>query len=83
VPFYAWAVIWRDRGKLENASGGNIYDHLTSAEWQRRNDNILRRRRGKIMGKGCQPRKGHNAAKQRKNYDEIDWSKPKEPKKSK
>ena len=28
------------------------------------------------MGKGCQPRKGHNAAKQRKNYDEIDWSKP-------
>jgi len=35
------------------------------------------------MGKGCQPRKGHNAAKQRKNYSQIDWSKPKEPKKSK
>ena len=28
------------------------------------------------MGKGCQPRKGHNAAKQRKNYAQIDWSKP-------
>ena len=27
------------------------------------------------MGKGCAPRKGHNAEKQRKNYDEIDWSK--------
>jgi len=36
------------------------------------------------MGKGCQPRKGHNPAKQRKNYDDIDWSKkpiPKKPKK--
>lgn len=29
------------------------------------------------MGKGHQPRKGHNPAKQRKNYDKIDWSKPK------
>ena len=27
------------------------------------------------MGKGCAPRKGHNAGKQRKNYDDIDWSK--------
>jgi len=27
------------------------------------------------MGKGCQPRKGHNPAKQRKNYDAIDWTK--------
>jgi len=27
------------------------------------------------MGKGCAPRKGHNAEKQRKNYDDIDWSK--------
>jgi hypothetical protein len=27
------------------------------------------------MGKGCAPRKGHDAAKQRKNYDDIDWSK--------
>jgi hypothetical protein len=27
------------------------------------------------MGKGHQPRKGHNPAKQRKNYDKIDWSK--------
>ncbi len=27
------------------------------------------------MGKGCAPRKGHNAAKQRKHYVEIDWSK--------
>ena len=37
------------------------------------------------MGKGCAPRKGHNAEKQRKNYDDIDWSKkptaPKEPNK--
>jgi hypothetical protein len=32
------------------------------------------------MGKGCAPRKGHNAEKQRKNYDEINWSKkPKAP----
>jgi hypothetical protein len=29
------------------------------------------------MGKGHQPRKGHNPSKQRKNYDKIDWSKPK------
>ena len=37
------------------------------------------------MGKGCQPRKGHNPSKQRKNYDDINWSpkKPKAPKKSK
>ncbi len=28
------------------------------------------------MGKGCAPRKGHNPDKQRKNYDDIDWSKP-------
>ena len=28
------------------------------------------------MGKGCQPRKGHNPSKQRKNYDDIDWSPP-------
>jgi hypothetical protein len=39
------------------------------------------------MGKGCAPRKGHNAEKQRKNYDDIDWSKkpakPSKPKKSK
>jgi hypothetical protein len=28
-----------------------------------------------IMGKGSNPRKGHNPAKQRKNYDDIDWSK--------
>jgi len=27
------------------------------------------------MGKGSAPRKGHNAEKQRENYDEIDWSK--------
>ena len=27
------------------------------------------------MGKGCAPRKGHNAEKQRKIYDDIDWSK--------
>ena len=27
------------------------------------------------MGKGFAPRKGHNAEKQRKNYDDIDWSK--------
>lgn len=27
------------------------------------------------MGKGSAPRKGHNAQKQRKNYDDIDWSK--------
>jgi hypothetical protein len=27
------------------------------------------------MGKGCAPRKGHNAEKQSKNYDEIDWKK--------
>ncbi len=26
------------------------------------------------MGKGCSPRKGHNQEKQRKNYDDIDWS---------
>jgi len=26
------------------------------------------------MGKGCAPRKGHNPDKQRKNYDDIDWS---------
>jgi len=25
--------------------------------------------------KGSGPRKGHNAEKQRKNYDDIDWSK--------
>ena len=35
------------------------------------------------MGKGCQPRKGHNPAKQRKNYDDIDWSKKPIPKKTK
>ena len=29
------------------------------------------------MGKGCAPRKGHNAEKQSKNYDDIDWSKGK------
>jgi hypothetical protein len=27
------------------------------------------------MGKGATYRKGHNPSKQRKNYDEIDWSK--------
>lgn len=27
------------------------------------------------MGKGSAPRKGHNAVKQSKNYDDIDWSK--------
>ena len=27
------------------------------------------------MGKGCSPRKGHNAEKQSKNHDDIDWSK--------
>ena len=27
------------------------------------------------MGKGCAPRKGHNAKKQRENYEKIDWSK--------
>jgi hypothetical protein len=27
------------------------------------------------MGKGCAPRKGHNAEKQSKNHDAIDWSK--------
>ena len=27
------------------------------------------------MGKGCSPRPGHNAEKQSKNHDEIDWSK--------
>ena len=27
------------------------------------------------MGKGCAPRPGHNAEKQSKNHDEIDWSK--------
>jgi hypothetical protein len=33
------------------------------------------------MGKGCAPRKGHNAEKQSKNYDSIDWSKkPGDPK---
>jgi len=33
------------------------------------------------MGKGCAPRKGHNPAKQRKNYDDIDWGKkPSAPK---
>jgi hypothetical protein len=34
--------------------------------------------------KGSGPRKGHNQDKQRKNYDDIDWSKkpaPKEPNK--
>jgi len=29
------------------------------------------------MGKGASYRKGHNPAKQRANYDEIDWSKGK------
>ncbi len=29
----------------------------------------------KTMGKGCSPRPGHNAEKQSKNHDEIDWSK--------
>jgi hypothetical protein len=34
------------------------------------------------MGKGSAPRKGHNQKKQRKNYDDIDWSKkPAVPKK--
>lgn len=33
------------------------------------------------MGKGSQPRKGHNAAKQRANWDDIDWSKPTKPSK--
>jgi hypothetical protein len=27
------------------------------------------------MGKGCSPRKGHNAEKQSKNYDGINWEK--------
>ena len=27
------------------------------------------------MGKGCAPRPGHNAEKQSRNHDEIDWSK--------
>jgi hypothetical protein len=27
------------------------------------------------MGKGHAPRKGHNAEKQSKNYDDINWSK--------
>jgi hypothetical protein len=35
------------------------------------------------MGKGCAPRKGHNQEKQRKNYDDIDWSKKPKPAKSK
>jgi len=35
------------------------------------------------MGKGCKPRKGHNPAKQRKNYDAIDWTKKPTPKKTK
>jgi len=30
--------------------------------------------------KGSGPRKGHNQDKQRKNYDQIDWSKKPEPK---
>ena len=34
----------------------------------------MKERSGK-MGKGCAPRKGHNAEKQSKNYDDIDWSK--------
>lgn len=33
--------------------------------------------------KGSGPRKGHNAEKQRKNYDDIDWSKKTKSKKSK
>lgn len=33
------------------------------------------------MGKGDKPRKGHNPAKQRENYDLISWSKkPKQEK---
>jgi len=35
------------------------------------------------MGKGCAPRKGHNQDKQRKNYDDIDWSKKPDPPKPK
>jgi hypothetical protein len=31
------------------------------------------------MGKGASYRKGHNPAKQRANYDEINWSKGKRP----
>jgi len=33
--------------------------------------------------KGSGPRKGHNQEKQRKNYDDIDWSKKTKSKKTK